>query len=321
MLKKESGSVLILSLWVLMLLGVLATGIAFRARLETQILKIRMARQVTPYAALSEVNEARLQLEADTDSETDSREDTWYGVSEKETFSVEITDQENALNLNTVPPGVLELFFQRLPKEGVKLKTKPEVWTAGILYWRGSSWIKQRAETGAYYKKAPFESLEELFLIPGIEAEDVAFLRNYFTIYPNTLKFFKININTASDFILSLVIDSIPGDSFAAEEFKDRLLQYRRGSLQGPEKNDRVYFTNDDLTTEKLLYRLQMSRGLQLVSFVNQFIVNATVDSQYFTVRVEWPGGTSQPTGVEAILGPVTNTEPNKLSILSWQRT
>lgn len=319
--KKERGSILILSLWVLVLLGVLSTGIALRGRLEAQILKIRQFRNTSPYFALSQVNYSRVLIESDTDQDTDSRLDSWYGVSDSPfPYSVAIRDEEAKLNLNSVPAGVLELFFERIHQKGVKLKTKPEMWIAGILYWRGASWIKQRPQFGVVYKKTPFESVEELYLIPGIDTRDVSVIEPYFTIYPALHQnAFKININTTSDFILSIVIDSIHGDVFAAATIKEKIFQFREGKLEGPEQSHVRHFSKGDLTAERILYRLQLNRTLQLLHIANQLCAYATVNSQFFSVRVQWPTGSTNPFGVEAILGP-KGTQENKLSIMAWQR-
>ena len=133
---------MILSLWIFLLLGMLAMSLAFRGRLETRIASIRQAEGPVPYAVLSPVNLARKMLEEDSSPDTDSLKDSWNLTAAAEgeegsfqnSYRVQIEDEERKIHLNSVPPGVLEAFFKLAPGEGVRLETPPEDWIGGILY-------------------------------------------------------------------------------------------------------------------------------------------------------------------------------------------
>lgn len=257
------GSILLLSLWVFTLFGLLALSLAFRGRLEIKISTIREAKGIVPYSLLSAVNLARARLAADQEQEADSFEDEWYGEGKKDkdkkekdtkgdkkekedvlpwlddparkvAYSLFIDDEESRLNINTVPPRVLESFFELLKQqEGKRFLSNPEDLIGGILYWRGDSWLKKEEKKGAYYKKKPFESLEEFFLIPGIKEEDLPLLMSYFTIFPQGKKVpFMMNINTVPGLILKAVIQSIPGHPDAHEKIYEQVLAFREGKLQ-----------------------------------------------------------------------------------------
>ena len=250
-LKNQTGSILILSLWIFTLLGLLALSLAFRGRLELKISTIRDAKGITPYSLLSAVNVARMKLEADEEEEADSRYDEWYGEGSKDkkrkeeldrlgdparkfTYALSIDDEESRLNINAVPPQVLENFFELLKQqEGKKFLSNPEDLMGGILYWRGDSWFKKEEKKGAYYKKKPFESLEEIFLIPGVKEEDIPILMSYLTVFPQGKKIpFVINLNTAPNLILKAVIQSIPGNPDAHKKIYEQILAFREGKLE-----------------------------------------------------------------------------------------
>ena len=319
----EKGSLLILSLWIFLLLGLLAMSLAFRARLETRITKIREAAGPVPYAALSAVNLGRAALESDKEPEIDSRSDAWFGKNRGDArlpFVISIEDEESKINLNTVPPHVLENFFRAIRKE-IRLTSHPDDWVAGILYWRGSSWIKKGAEKGVYYKKEPFESLDELLLIPGTRPEDAALLKPYFTVFPQGRSSpFKVNINTASDILLRVLIESLPGDAQARDRLSEQIQKFREGKLRASKTFSRNYFLTEDLTAETLLSRLQLASTSSLTALAIQLVSYVTVDSEYFTVRAALPEDTLKGYGVEAILGPGSGGDENDLTCLSWQR-
>ena len=332
----QRGSLLILSLWIFALLGMLAMSLAFRSRIETKIAGIRQASGPIHYAALSAVNRARRILETDPEPETDSLSDRWQeelstgdepgkpeGVG---AFSIKIQDEESKIHLNAASAAVFENFFRLAKKEGLPLESEPETWIAGILYWRGGSWIRRRPEGDAYYKKSLFESLDELLLIPGIKTQDVEKLKPYFTVYPQGKAVpLRININTVPPIVLRSLIDSVPADANGREKLYDQILAFREGKIVDPTKPGQNYFLNSDLTVEKFLYRLRLPSSIQMMNLAGQLLVYFTVDSKFFRVRAALRSRAFRRYGVEAIVGPdLTMTgaaiDKNRTAILAWQR-
>lgn len=246
-----------MSLWIFTLFGLLALSLAFRGRLEIKISAIREAKGSVPYSLLSAVNIAKMKLKADEETSADSPYDKWYGEgaedkkgtaalnglgdpARKLTYFLYIDDEESRLNINTVPAQVLEKFFELLKPEllqkaeGKKLLSDTEDLIGGILYWRGGSWHKKGEKTAAFYKKKPFESLEELFLVPGVKEEDIPILKSYFTVFPRAQENvpFTINLNTVSKPILKAVIQSIPGNSDSQDRIYEQIIAFREGRLQ-----------------------------------------------------------------------------------------
>lgn len=341
------GTILILSLWIVILISLLALSIALRTRLENKIHDYQRVLGPLPYAPLSDLHRVRLILASDQ-SKTDSQASVWYGehltsalkvlkntearaeaarVSEGE-FRVEIHDEQSKMDLNRVPPEVLEPFFKQLESyDRVRLSSRSEDWIGGILYWRGGSWIRKRAKSGVYYKKAAFESVKELLMIPGIEKQDVKKLEPYFTVFSSELVF-KVNINTAPLSVLRAIVESVSGDHFAREKIWDKILELRN-SQKTSEAGQPPFFPDDIVTQQAFLQKLMVSTTVQQLDFAARLIPFFTVQSAYFTVKILPSSPEIKGYGFEAVIGPsfpsswnAQSSEPGSgnYQILSWQR-
>lgn len=326
----ERGSLLILSLWLLLLLALFSFSMGFRAHLKAKLMKLQKAAGPAPFTALSTVNYGRYLLESDPTPGEDFLNDAWRVPQEysqdDQSWTVQSIDEESKININTAPAAALEAFFRLAAGNNLELASKPQAWTGGILYWRGDSWT-QKPEPGAYYKKKRFESLYELLLIPGIEKTDFEMIKPYLTLYPEgATEHFAVNINTASKPVLEALIQSASGDFFAKPRLLERLLDFREGKLDDEVKTQRHYFQSEDLSVQRILGLLRLPASLQYSTLLIQILPFVTVDSRYFSVRVEWDPDLLKHYGVEALLGPGGASpsgsfeERGRLVILGWQR-
>jgi DNA uptake protein ComE-like DNA-binding protein len=166
-LNNKSGSVLILSLWVLAMLLCLTFSLSYRSRIDLRL-------------AQYEWDEIRLHQRA--------KKMVWQALEERKTTPVDSSQDENGrLNLNTAPAEVLKRFF------GAHANVVP-----AILAWRTTGDIDSYSGLGYVCRHAPFKSVYELLLVQGITPEIFADVRDDLTVDTSG----TVNINTASERVL-----------------------------------------------------------------------------------------------------------------------
>lgn len=312
---KRHGSILIFVIWILLLLTVLAASVALRSRLEIKLTSFYGERLQDDYMMLSAVHAAMYLINQDDDASVDSDRDSWYGdpsgfgdFSLSKEIVLTIEDEESKLNLNKVNDTILGNFFKILKENGIRFETEPNDMIVSIMAWQGKPLrtVKGKTSMGFEHKKAPFETVEELKLIQYITPKDYEAIKPFFTTYGKTADFWpRVNVNTAHDWILKAIIQSLPGGEQEKKQLFDNLQFFRKGDPQNPEKSPGMVFTPADLRGKVLLQKLGLPETPSMIGLINmlqQYYL--TADSQFFFVHVETQkGGLEAVKVVEAVLG------------------
>lgn len=309
---KKRGSILILMTWLLILLSLLAASVGLRSRIQIQLSKFQGKEISDEYLMQSAVNFASYLIGEDDAPDIDSKLDVWYGEvkssSESELskeLKITIVDEESKLNLNKVNDVILERFFEVLKENGVKLEKSPKDLISGILYWRGSSY-GQGNPLGYEHKKAPFETIDELRLVQNMTPGDFELLKPFFTTFARPFDFaLKVNVNTAHEWVLKALVNSVPGAATSSERemLVNRIMLLRTGDPARPEKSPPGFLRPQELQPSVFLERLLLPHSPNMVQLVSQLVQqNFTVDSQLFSVKVETKKS-DRPLLVEAVLG------------------
>ncbi len=177
--QKESGSVLILSLWVLTFLTVMAASLAYRARLE-----LRLAQY--PWEQVKQAQDARAALETAAAAWKKSAPGDRLPTLED---GGTVEDEASKININTASRSVLERVFAADPAVA-----------RAILAWRGEGPDHGLYENSGYLSRhGPFKQKEELLLVQGMTPELYADIRDTITVYGSG----GVNLNTASEHVLA----------------------------------------------------------------------------------------------------------------------
>lgn len=192
-----------------------------------------------------------------------------------------IFDEERRININTASLGLLKRLFQFLL--GIDEIEAQEL-AASVIDWRDSDSllsIPLGSAEDSYYrslrypyeaKDKPFEILEELLLVKGMNYNYFEKIKKFVTIYGDG----KININTAPrEIFLILGLD---------ENTVDKLISFRNGEdgLEGT-SDDNVFYNDtnimDLLKNSNLFNEAEL---LRLNSFVEEYFKTT---SDFFRIR------------------------------------
>ncbi|MGQ9727169.1 MAG: helix-hairpin-helix domain-containing protein [Candidatus Fervidibacter sp.] len=249
----KSGFALILVLGVMVLLAILAAGIAFSVRSEINIAGEFSDRIRARYLAYAGLQRALLELSMDNPG-VDSYVETWQRLrSDDEVldfgdgiFIVHVTDEAGKLNINTADRDTLVAFFTQITGDSAQA----EEITDAVIDWRDADDEPELlgAESDYYLnleqpyraKNAPFDSPFELLLVRGI-TRDIFYgdaelgippLTELITTYsaiPNVDErgLPRVNINTATR---EQLLEAL-GDILTEQEV-DAILRYRDGTQQ-----------------------------------------------------------------------------------------
>ena len=259
---RQSGTILVFTLWSLGILTIFAIQLGVIIRQKITFVKRLDERHKLDILAKSGVKKAVKVLRKDPEFDkgvyTVSRkmhrhnnpayfgriylgdgtcEISSEGLNEKRKYGEQqygLVDEEIKINLNTASRSTLNNLIKNVLECG---SLTAENLANAIYDWRefGESELVGFS-SDAYYenlrnpypiKNSPFEVIEELLLVKGMNGEILAKLSAYLTIYGEG----RVNVNTASRVVLiSLGFD---------EELTDKILSVRRGS-------DAIEATGDD---------------------------------------------------------------------------
>ncbi len=218
---RARGSVLLLVVWAIALLGILAAGLGSRVGFALSLTE-RLDQQLQARsAALGAVHVAIQALKNDPSQQYDTQHERWMDNAEvfsewklgNVSASVQppqsdstgrqvygLVDEERHLSLNTAPGDALRRLFQF---EGGLKPLEAQAIADAIEDWRDADNEKRLdgAENFEYLdldppyecKNRPFEMLEELQLIRGMTPDMYKRVAPYLTVYGSG----KLNINTA----------------------------------------------------------------------------------------------------------------------------
>ena len=309
---RQSGSLLIITLWIITILSVLAVAIARHLSIEVRLTKYHLAREQAKVLARSGVYLAMQRLTEDGTA-YDWLGDEWalpgeeIGTGDAHVRIVSTTDEERKLNLNaplspSFESAVTQLIHEHaIAKEIVDyLDPKKE----------GED---KPADTPPYFaKNGPVVSVEELRQLPGMESEPYELLRAQAS--PHLPQGAVVNINTAQrEVLLALGLsDSTVG----------KIEEFRIGP-DGPDAHERDgKFTQAGTIVSTLAENgLSIDTGHQQQYLQEQTILNSLgVSSQTFTVTSE--GSTERPAVrvlVQAVIQRKDCAESRPSCIVAWR--
>jgi len=205
-LHRNTGAILFVALWTLVILTILAIGISSRVASEILLVKRLEERLIALYLAKAAVNQTIIELGKD---ETPNY-DTLYELQKKRkaelgngSFEFNLIDEESLININTVTPNIIA----QLPGLSTEL--------AGII---SNSSLK------------PFQLKEELLLVEGVTPEIFLGFKDFITVYTEG----KVNINTVSSEALKVL--------GLEDDLIEIILNYRKGEdLEQATEDDRKF--------------------------------------------------------------------------------
>ncbi len=253
----KSGSILLLSLWVLALMGLIAASLSFR---------LGLAHRLTQYSW----DELRLRQAAKTavvlfavDWKRDRASYAAFNQAWRASERVEAAEDESGkINVNTAPREVLERLFVQ----------HSEVVPA-ILAWRTPGTARTSASDpyepmGYTARHGAFQTLEELLLVNGMTPSIYSEVHEALTVYSAG----PVNINTASASVLEAL--GLPA-SLAA-----KILTFRRGP-------DDLEGTRDDGIFTSVASIIPRLKEKMFLSTEDQKVLRQFVSQNRFTVQAE----------------------------------
>lgn len=220
----KKAQVLIISLWVLVILSILAAGIGHRVSLALRLSRYQRDSLKALYLAKAAESLAISRIMKDNSAFYDALNESWADDEKlfnniniddyKDGFARVIrdngfygaSDEESRVNINLSGKSTLVAVFEECGIDSVKARELSE----NVLIWIGK--IPPDRDTEIYYKEIAgypckgrfLTSPEELILVKGMnEIESKAFmdLKALISVYGNG----KININTASLRVLKII--------------------------------------------------------------------------------------------------------------------
>ncbi|MDD5729679.1 MAG: type II secretion system protein GspK [Candidatus Omnitrophica bacterium] len=265
---KNKGQVVIISLWMLVILSVLAISLGHRVSMALKLNQYRVNKLKALYLAKAGVNRAIIEIAADKTPDFDALTDNWANNStafqkiflnanlnefavvsydtnqdNNTTTIFGIIDEQRKININSANEFLLLALLEKYKVEN------PEDVTTNILIWRGEKEDAREVYKQAGYpaKKDKFSNIEELQLIPGITAADYQNLKISATVSGDG----SLNINTVPQETLSIVTDAISKElslaKNSAESVTSKIMELRKVKGHFTSKED----INIELTGEE----------------------------------------------------------------------
>lgn len=303
---RKDAAVLLLSLWSLSFLTILAVSIGLGARQRIVLLKRLESRSQARAAVQAGAKKAIAVLTDDVETSgvfpslsaklrrhnnaSEFSEIMVAGLKVKVDYQPDpvagsgllfgLADEQSKINLNTVDrialSGLLALVLGLMTDEA---QTQAD----DILDWRDygmrsaqgffSDGYYQNLDSPYPMKETPFERLDELLLVKGMNAEKFRMLSAYLTIYGNG----RVNINTASrTVLLALGLDVM---------VTDKILQARRGK-DGLEAtaDDHIFLRSFDVAADVgKLVGLEEDSARQIDALNSRGVIG--VDSTAYSFR------------------------------------
>lgn len=333
-MRNKQGSVTIVALSLIVIFAMMAASLGFRSGLEVKLAKRHLDLFRERYLALAAVSAVEYLIEKDEDSEVDGPFDDWYNepvwpeeIDFDPEVSVRVTDEEGKININFASEPLLEALFEIIGQEA-GLETEMDKLLSAIMYWRGDSSIRGSSPVGKEYKNAPFEMLDELYLIDDIDPKDVPRIVPYLTVFgAGAQNQVKINPNTASPVVLEALVRSLAGDEPAKDDIIRGLLGLREeldGMNDMPVDEDQPesdaasigYFTREEVENPELFHlKINLSNVDERVQvLVAQLLISFTTDSRFFHIHADVKENESSlGTHVDAVVGyPVPSASGRK---------
>ncbi len=317
----RKGSILIFSLWVLMLLSIFAVHIGLRVRERIDVVSRIETRSRLHHLAQAAVKKAIALIRSDLRKE--AGQETAYGKylkynnpemlskivlnegiaevsltapdAKQESKRYGVVDEESKININVVDRATLRRLIQLATNID---ENQASFLAEAIIDWRepGRSQL-QGFDSDSFYasrkhpysaKDAAYESIDELMLVEGMNKDLFEQIKPYVTIFGNG----QININTASVLVLkSLGLD---------EKVIDKFLSVRRGlDAMDSTVDDYIFYKTYDIASEmkkftpledwevKEIDQLNASGRIKTSSVLYDIVAHANISEAAQTLNVE----------------------------------
>jgi general secretion pathway protein K len=256
-MRSKAGSVLILALWALFFLSALALAIgAYVSSALTMATSLRA--ETAAYGAARAGVDQAIQIIADDTNAWDDLTEDWAGAEElfrnvpleggsaywlvnlavdeagATVTNFGLADEDRKVNLNRAETNLVAALLVRVG--GVSAGSADGILAEIRQYWQRKAALRRQAEvlTGrvasgysapATDSVAGFQSLNELFLVPGVTRDLFARVEPYATVYGSGY----VNLNTAEAVVLRCLADATDrGTSAGREALVGRVLAFRR---------------------------------------------------------------------------------------------
>ncbi len=298
---------MIIALWSISFLTILAVILGFEVRQKLVLVKRLEERADTRLIAEAGVKKAIAKLAGEAEEKFDSLSQKWSNDPEAfrdvaigdgkfsvfyETDSGEsrfgLIDEESKININGADAQVMSRLFRLSGLDELEAQDL----AFAVVDWRDAdsqlSGPSGGAE-GSYYrmlafsyepKDAPFEALDELLLVKGVNENIFQKIKRYITIYGSG----RVNINTAGKVVLLSLGFS--------ENVADRIISFRNGKDGLPGTADDNFFENIADIAMKIsgIGNLSQAEQAEVNNITNAGLVgvksvNFTVKSRAFSAR------------------------------------
>ncbi|MBF0490284.1 MAG: general secretion pathway protein GspK [Candidatus Omnitrophica bacterium] len=232
-----------------------------------------------------------------------------------------IQDEQGKINLNAMDGSNFKVFSHLLQEFDIGAMDA-DAMAAAVVDWHSSTTTAFKSIDGAvgakddFYmnqsvaykcKNKPFDRIEELLLVKGMNDGLFRKIKNFITVFPkNPQGGFKINFNTASDAVIHAVVKAMTV-GLGADETAQALIRLRNGA-------DNIPMTPDDGILDSSI----LSASQQLS--VNALKASQGIDtSEYFQVSSV---GVDESTGIRATITAMIHRPQGQgdLSIVAWHR-
>ena len=349
----NSGIILLVALWTLVILVILAVTLGRNARVELALTKNSLAKFKSYYLAQAGIMLAKEQLRFDSDSDDYKSKDNliFFGFAPEErqtpesiykdvklgegSFTVShvyqesededraifygMIDEESKININAISLVSVDVLINLIKHLGFDEGAAMAV-SYSVVDWIDPDIVPSHSDWGAeedYYdelnpsympKNLPFDSIEELKFVRGVDEELYKALKDHVTIYPKKGQALKVNFETARSEVLNALTKSASGaktntEEADAESLVEKMLSFRRGE-------DGLLGTEDDAQISQPDMQLNSKERVILLS-INPY---RTKKSNYFRIQSK---GVTESVNVTSRIEAVISRE--ELEFLDWQ--
>lgn len=222
-MKNQKGIALIITMWLVLILAVMAFELTNLMRLESNVV-INFKEDAQSYSlAEAGVVTAINSLMMDESKEYDSLQDSWAQEMSQElemgSFSVKVVDEQRKININEVDATVL--------KEFIKLFTplKSDELTQNIMDFKDANFKKWDGDhEEENNKNLLFDTIDELQLVEGVVGDEQNLfytIKDYITVTG------KINLNIVDSYTLAtLMYEAGTASDISETELEKRVEEY-----------------------------------------------------------------------------------------------
>ena len=323
--KNNSGIILFVVLWIMVILTLLTIGLGWQTHVELTLAKNFKGKIQSKYLALSGLNYAIDVIKKDKNNKDLHKPDIFnlQIISKQiplETGYFQVAsfiDEESKININAISQNNYQILVNLLQQLGVDQETATTV-SCSVIDWIDNDNDIFNSSCGAensYYqdlgynsKNQPFDSVEEMLLLRGMNKNIFQKIKNFITIYP-AHGAFLIDIDTAPEEILKAFAESFVGAQTNtgiedANSLVRNIMEYRKT------------LTDSNATTqERAIEANKINLNPKENTIFLMMQAQRQRSPQYFNIHVIGTDQLSQAsTEITATL------QRNDFSVLSWHR-